>query len=156
MRILVLVYSKNKLMRTFTMPPLNFLSNFVVVNVITSSTMESSDPWIVPLESELSSYRNEMPLSPLELVYQVVQLFFDPSSYNIDRVDTINDNYSPLPWLEPFSLSDRLKCTFPTYESIMELMLRMKCLVTITIIVHIFYLILIKSRMIFQNCFHLR
>jgi len=68
------------LMGTFMMPPLNFPSNFSKINMITSSTMESSDPWIVPLESKLSSYGNAMDLSPIELAYQAVQSFFDPSS----------------------------------------------------------------------------
>lgn len=84
--------------------------------------MEYSGLGIMPLKSELSSYGNEKPLSPLELAYQVVQSFSDPSSSNIDRMDMINDDYSPLPSLELFSLSDPFNFTFPTNESIVEVM----------------------------------
>ena len=38
-------------MGTFAFPPPNFPSNFAQVNMITSSTFESFDPWKVPLES---------------------------------------------------------------------------------------------------------
>lgn len=69
--------------------------------MITSCNMESYDLWIMPLEPELTSFGNDMPLIPLELAYQEVQSFSYPSSSKIDRVDTINDDYSPLPWLEP-------------------------------------------------------
>ena len=37
-------------------------------------------------------------------------------------MDTINDDYSPLHWLEPVSLPDPFECTFSTHESIMEVM----------------------------------
>lgn len=110
----------SSLMGTFTFPPPNFPYNFSEVNMITSSNMESSDLWIMPSEYELTSYGNEMPLSPLELAYHTIQSFSDPSSFEIDRVDMINDDYSPLSWLEPISLPDPFDCTFPTNESIME------------------------------------
>lgn len=38
----------SSLVGTFAMPPLNFPSNFVVVNMITLRTIQSPDPWIVP------------------------------------------------------------------------------------------------------------
>jgi len=44
------------------------------------------------------------------------------TSFDIDQVDTINDDYSPLPWLEAFSSSDPFNSTFPIDESIMEVM----------------------------------
>jgi len=53
----------SSLMGTFALPPLNFPSNLAEVNMITSSTMEYYDPWIMPLEAELVSYGNDMPLS---------------------------------------------------------------------------------------------
>lgn len=55
----------SSLMGTFALPPPDFPSNIVEVNMITSSTMESSNLWIVHLESELASYGNEIPFSPL-------------------------------------------------------------------------------------------
>lgn len=116
------LFKDSSLMGTFVMPPPNFPSNFSKVNMITSSTMESSNLWIVPLEFELSSYGNEMPFSPHELAYQAVQSFSDPSSFDIDQVDMINDDYSPLSWLEPFSLSSHFHCMFPIDERIMKVM----------------------------------
>ena len=59
----------SSLMGTFVLPPPNFPSNFVEVNMITSRTMESFDQWIFPLESYLASYGHGMPLSPFELDY---------------------------------------------------------------------------------------
>jgi len=90
--------------------------------MITSSTMEYFDSSIVPLEFELTSYGNEMTLSLLELAYQVVQSFSNPPSSQIDRANRINDDYSPLPWLEPISLPDPFNNVFLTDESIMEFM----------------------------------
>lgn len=57
----------SSLMQTFTFPLLNLLHNVVEVNMITSSTFESSDPWKVPSKSELALYGCQMPLSPFEL-----------------------------------------------------------------------------------------
>lgn len=143
-------------MVTFVIPPLNFPSDFVEVNMFTSSTMQSPYPWIVPLESDLSSYGSEMPLSPFELAYQVVQLFSDPTSKNIDRMDTINEDYSPLPWLELVSSSDPFNHIFSTDEIIMEVM----TLDEIPWNNHhhrsSFLPCLVKSRMIFRIGFHLR
>ena len=65
----VCLFKESSLMGASVMPPSNFPSNLVEANIITSSTMEPYDVWIVPLESELASYGNEMPLSPLELDY---------------------------------------------------------------------------------------
>lgn len=106
----------SSLVGNFAMPPPNFYSNFSEVNIITSSTKQSLDPWIVPLESKLSSYGNEMILSHFELAYQEMQMFSDPTSSNIDQVDMVNEYYSPFPWLEPVSLFDRFNCVFPTYH----------------------------------------
>lgn len=52
------------LMGTFTLPPPN--TPFIVsqVNMISSSTPKSYDPWILPTQSELITYNDEMPLSP--------------------------------------------------------------------------------------------
>ena len=56
------------------------------------------------------------------MVYQIVQSFSDPSSFDINQVNAINDDYSPLPSLELVSLPDPFNHTFPTDESIMEVM----------------------------------
>lgn len=112
----------SSLMGTFVIPPPNFPSYSTEANTIKSRTMQSPDPWIMPLEYELSSYGSEMPLSPFELAYQVVQSLSDPASIDIDRVDTINEYYSHLPWLERVSFSDPFDHTFPTDESIMKIM----------------------------------
>jgi len=90
--------------------------------MITSITMESFDLWIVHSESELALYGNEMLLSLFKLDSQAVQLFCNTSSFDIDQVNAINDDYSPLPWLEIVSLLDPFDYMFPTNESIMEVM----------------------------------
>jgi len=46
----------------------------------------------------------------------------DSSSSDIDRVDTINDDYSHLPWLELVSLSEPFNYTFLIDKIIMEVM----------------------------------
>ena len=63
------------LMGTFSMPPPNLTHNISNFNMITSSTIPFDDPWIVPSKSEMDSFHGEMPLSPFEVEYEVVQLF---------------------------------------------------------------------------------
>ena len=46
--------------------------NTTNINMITSSTIPFADPWIVPLESELDSFNDMMPLSPFEIAYQAI------------------------------------------------------------------------------------
>ena len=55
------------------MPPPNVPHNIYNINMITSSTIPFYGPWIVPLESELDSFNDVMPLSAFEITYQVVQ-----------------------------------------------------------------------------------
>ena len=57
------------LMGTFALPPPNIPSNFSKINMITSRTMEYSDPLIMTLEYELPCYGNEIPLTLFELAY---------------------------------------------------------------------------------------
>ena len=60
------------LMGNFSMPPPNVPCNIANINMITSSTIQFYDPWIVPLESELDSFNGVMPLSPFEIAYQAI------------------------------------------------------------------------------------
>lgn len=68
----VSILKESSLMGAFTFPPPNFPHNVAEVNMITSSTFESSVPWKVPFESELTLYDSELPLSAFELAYQAV------------------------------------------------------------------------------------
>ena len=49
-------------------------------------------------------------------------MFSDPPPFEIDRVNAITDDYSPLSRLEPISFHDPFNRMFPTDEIIIEIM----------------------------------
>lgn len=89
---------------TFFFLPPNFPHNVSQINMITSSTSESSEPWKVPLELELTLCDSEIPLSPFKLAYLEVQSFSNRTTSENDRVNTIIDDYSRLSHLESISM----------------------------------------------------
>ena len=63
------------LMGNFSMPPPNVPRTIANINMILSNTIPFDDPWIVPSKSEMDPFNGEMPLSPFEMEYVVVQSF---------------------------------------------------------------------------------
>ena len=59
--------------------------------MITSSTKPFDDTWIVPSESKLDYYNGEMPLSPSESAYLVVQSYSDSPSTSTDKVNVVRE-----------------------------------------------------------------
>ena len=59
-------------------PPPFLLYNEARINMITSSAFKMGDPWKVPSESEMIIYGDEMPRTPFDLAYEVIQSFFNP------------------------------------------------------------------------------
>ena len=55
------------------MPPPNVPRTIANINMISSRTIPFDDPWIVPSESEMDSFNGDMPLSPFEIAYTMVQ-----------------------------------------------------------------------------------
>jgi len=66
------ILKDSSFMRTFAFPPPNLPHNDAQINMITSSTFESGDPWKVPSELELVLYGSEMPHSPFEFHYEAI------------------------------------------------------------------------------------
>jgi hypothetical protein len=76
----------SSLMGTFSLPPPllpDNSSSVAYINMISSSTI-LADPWIVPDETNIQSFGDRMPLSPIELDYEAIYsacvasyLFFD-------------------------------------------------------------------------------
>lgn len=86
--------------------------------MISSNTIVLDDPWIVPSKSEVDSFGDAMPLSPYEISYQAVQLFFDPCSTKIDLMNVVHG--------ESLSISNSDSTTFSelvhTDEQIREIL----------------------------------
>ena len=57
--------------------------------MISLSTIPFDDPWIAPSESEMDSFNGEMPLSPFEMAYVAVQLYFGTLSTTPDQMNVI-------------------------------------------------------------------
>jgi hypothetical protein len=87
-----------------------------------SSSLESYDPWVVPSPTQYERYGDQMPLSPIELAYQAIQSASVASSDTDDRTNPILDEYSQSSWLISTTSPDPFDDTFPTDESIMEIM----------------------------------
>lgn len=47
-----------------------------MVNMISSIPHEQIDPWILPAPSNIDTYREQMPMSPVELAYQAIQFSY--------------------------------------------------------------------------------
>jgi hypothetical protein len=102
------ILKDSSLMGTFPIPPPDVPPPLVAsINMISTSVgeiPESYDPWIVPRLEECPRYGDQMPLSPVELTYQAIQLT-SPSSHS------------------PFDTSpDPFHTIFQTDETIMEIM----------------------------------
>lgn len=44
-----------------------------MVNMLSSIPHEPTNQWILPAPSDIDTYREQMPLSPAELAYEVIQ-----------------------------------------------------------------------------------
>jgi hypothetical protein len=69
----ILKYSS--LMGTFLLPPHDTSPSISQINMISTSnigTLESYDPWVVPIPTQYDSYGDQMPLSLIELYYQEI------------------------------------------------------------------------------------
>jgi hypothetical protein len=102
------ILKDSMLMGAFPIPPPDIPPPFVAsINMISTSvdaTLESYDPWLVTILEECLHYGDQMPLSPMELAYQVIQST-SPSPHSL--FDTS---------LNPFHT------IFPTDEMIMAIM----------------------------------
>ena len=83
--------------------------------MISTSSDGSIDPWIIPTPSDIDSYGDQMPLSPVELAYQAIQTASEPST---DMVSTTGTTLSPITVLS----KDLLNEVWPTDEAIREIM----------------------------------
>ena len=104
------------LMETFAIPPPNMPRTIANINMITSSTMPFDDPSIVPSESKLDYYGNEMPLIPYELAYVAMKSLSDISSTDTDQVNVVNDESYSLPTSTTKSFSDHFQHIFSSDE----------------------------------------
>jgi hypothetical protein len=85
-------------------------------------SLESYDPWVVPSPTQYEKYGDQIPLSLIELAYQAIQYTYVSSSDNDDQRNLILDAYSQFSWLISTTSANPFDDTFPTDESIMEIM----------------------------------
>lgn len=102
------------LMRNFTIPT----SHVHSINMISVST----DSWIIPTLDQIDLFGDSMPLSPLEQKYQEIVLASMTTLENHNVFSMNLDTYVPSPWLGSQDSLDPLNETFPTDESIVEVM----------------------------------
>lgn len=99
------IFKDFALMGTFSLPPLNVHS----VNMIS----DSIDPCIIPINDQIDSFGDAMPLSPLEINYQEIVLA-SMAALESHTVFSMNlDTYVPSPWLGSWDSPDPLNETFP-------------------------------------------
>lgn len=105
-------------METFSIPPLllDISSLASYINMISSSTI-STDPWIVPAETNINSFGDRIPLSPIELNYEAIHLACVTHSDLVSSINQVDHS------LDYGMSSDPFSCEFPTDESIMEIMM---------------------------------
>jgi hypothetical protein len=95
-----------------------------MIFAVTNTPIGYHDPWIIPHPSDLESYRDTMPLSPMELTYSMIQSTSEsPDSHHILLLDEKLDQFSSLYWVNHTSTSrDFLNIILPSEEAIMEIM----------------------------------
>jgi len=101
-------------MGIFPLPPLDV----ALVNTISVK----SNPWVIPPPDQVDSWGDVMPLRPTKINY--VDIVSASASVSTDHTNlsTSLDAYSQSPCLSSSYSSDPLIDTFPTNESIMEIM----------------------------------
>jgi hypothetical protein len=113
----------SSLMGTFSTPlPLTTHHIATVDMILTAAyqSLESSDPWIVPIMSKFDALGDTVPLSPAKTSYVVVQ---SASPSSDDQYLLAPDNYLMPSWLSSLSsVIDYISPIFPSDESIMEML----------------------------------
>jgi hypothetical protein len=115
----------SSMMGNFPLPPPDIPPTVTQVNMIstdTSKSLDSYDPWVVPSPSEYESYDDRMPLSPIEITYEEIQSASVAASDTSDPMSHVLDEYSHSSWLISMASPDPFDDTFPTDESIIEVM----------------------------------
>jgi hypothetical protein len=84
----------SSLMGTFPIPPPDipplFVASINMISITIGETSESCDPWIEPRFDDYLCYDDQIPLSPVELAYQVIQSTI-PSHHPL--LDTSSDPF---------------------------------------------------------------
>lgn len=106
------LFKDSALMGTFTLPP----SNVTSINTISISI----DPWILPTPDQIDSFGDSIPLIPLEKNYQEIVLASMATSESHIVFSMNLETYVPSPWLGSWDSPNPLNETFPTNESINE------------------------------------
>ena len=76
----------------------------------------------MPLESELDSYNDDMPLSPFESAYVAVQSYSDTPSTSTDQMNVIRDESYSISISTVTSFPDPFQHVFATDEGIREIL----------------------------------
>jgi hypothetical protein len=113
----------SSLMGTFPTPLPPIAHHIAAVNMISTlpyQSLESSDPWIVPIPLEFDVLSDTIPLSPVEAAYIVIQST-SPSSNNSHSLAP--NTYLVPSWLDFLSSAvDYISHIFPSDKSIMEIL----------------------------------
>jgi hypothetical protein len=116
------ILKHSSLMGTFPAPLSPTTQHIATINMISTmayQSLESSDPWVVPIPLEFNALGDAMPLSQVEASYNVIQ----STSPSLDDQHILASNtYSFLSWLNSLSSAfDYISHIFPSDESIMEM-----------------------------------
>jgi hypothetical protein len=113
----------SSLMDTFPTPLPSTTHHIATVDMISTmayQSLESSDPWIIPIPLEFYALGDTHPLSPAETSYVSIQ---SASPSSDDQHLLAPDSYSMPSWLSSFSSAiDYISPLFPYDESIMEML----------------------------------
>jgi hypothetical protein len=117
----ILKYSS--LMGTFPTPVPHISQHIATINMILTmvhQSLESSDPWIVPIPLEFNTLGDTMPLSLSKVEYEAIQ---STSPSPDDQHLLVYNSYSLPSWLDSLSSTfDYILQIFPSDESIMEML----------------------------------
>ena len=80
----------SSLLGCFPLPPLQIPNTVAMISTFSDGSI---NPWIISAPSDIDSYGDQMPLSPVELAYQAIQITSEPST---DMVLTTGTNLSPI------------------------------------------------------------
>jgi hypothetical protein len=97
------------LLGTFPLPPPNISPSIAQINMISidiGKSLGSYDPWVIPTPNKYDNYNDRMPLSPVELAYEVIQSTSASPSDASDQMSPILDEYSHSIWITSLTSPD--------------------------------------------------
>jgi hypothetical protein len=95
-----------------------------MISTVSDTPHSYNDPWVIPHPSNIESYGDTMPLSPIELAYSMIQSIGESyDSHSRLLLDEEIDRFSSPYWDTHTSTSHEfLNIVLPSKDSIMEFM----------------------------------